>query len=34
MGNYKVMNKNVDNTKLPRMYPEPDYKVKTRAPVN
>lgn len=25
MGNYKVVNKHVDNTKLPRMYPEPDY---------
>lgn len=34
MGNYKVVNKHADNTKLPRMYPEPEYEVKTRAPVN
>ena len=34
MGNYKVVNKNADNTKLARMYPEPDYEVKTRPPAS
>lgn len=33
MGNYKVVNKHVDNTKLPRMEPEPNYEVKTRPPI-
>jgi hypothetical protein len=33
MGNYKDVHKNVDNTKLPRMCPEPDYQVKTKAPI-
>lgn len=32
MGNYKSTHKNIDNTKLPRLYPEPDYTIKTRSP--
>ncbi len=32
MGNYKSNHKNVDNTKLERLYPEPDYEIKTRRP--
>ena len=32
MGNYKSTHKNVDNTKLDRMYPENDYLIKTRPP--
>ena len=34
MGNYKAVHRNVDNTKMPRVYPEPDYEIKTRPPVN
>ncbi len=33
MGNYKVVNKYVDNTKLPKVEPEPEYQVKTRPPM-
>jgi hypothetical protein len=32
MGNYKETHKFVDNTKLDRIYPEPDYQIKTRPP--
>lgn len=32
MGNYKSTHRGVDNTQLPRMYPEPDYDIKTRSP--
>lgn len=33
MGNYKTINQNVDNTKLPRLFPEPEYQIKTKPPV-
>jgi hypothetical protein len=32
MGNYKTKNKNVDITQLDRIYPEPNYTIKTRSP--
>lgn len=34
MGNYKAVHKNADCTKMPRLYPEPDYEIKTKPPVN
>ena len=33
MGSQNTKNYKADNTQLERMYPEPDYEIKTRTPV-